>query len=655
MPYLHEEKAHLFFWRPFMKKRGIFSLVVSLALSTLFAAQTTTDIGTAYELVISDVALTQAETNNASSVSVITRAQIEAYNVQTTAELVNKAIGTNFNSYGALGAVQTVVIRGASSSKNLIFLDGVLLSSAHDGSVDLSLIPVSTIDRIEIVKSGSGNLGRTNAIGGMINIITKQGGATDKPFSITLENGSFLPEAYGPSDDRNWLSLVDSQKVDVTYANTLGGTNLVTNIGGVAAQNAYTYSDTTTVIALRDNAEVYAVHGGINASRALGENVQLSSNTLANYKHYNTPGDYIWALTPMDYQEDILLSTKNSATFANLGNTLESLKADINYQYGKRFFHDDDSTDSTHIKNKGNFVAEGTWQFGEAFNVVTGADLAFDYVDSTNSGKNLRLNPALYAHASIYLLEGMLSLHPSASLAYLSDMETLAPNASLGFVYTLGEDSEVKATMSYAENPPTFTDLYWTFSGNSSLKTEKGLQGDVGLSTRLRSFSYEGTVFSRNIYNAIIWAPTAPGSWTWLPYNLGHSVYFGTEQAVILDLNEMFALSASYLYNKSYDLSNGQTFSDDVEVSNVRKHTAKASASFAYTIFDAVLSGEYLGKTGSATSKEIFVLNLSVNAHVTEDLKVYVAVDNLLNASYELQDGYPMPGTKIRLGATMRF
>jgi len=98
-----------------------------------------------------------------------------------------------------------------------------------------------------------------------------------------------------------------------------------------------------------------------------------------------------------------------------------------------------------------------------------------------------------------------------------------------------------------------------------------------------------------------------------------------------------------------------QTFSDDVEVSNVRKHTAKASASFAYTIFDAVLSGEYLGKTGSATSKEIFVLNLSVNAHVTEDLKVYVAVDNLLNASYELQDGYPMPGTKIRLGATMRF
>jgi vitamin B12 transporter len=117
----------------------------------------------------------------------------------------------------------------------------------------------------------------------------------------------------------------------------------------------------------------------------------------------------------------------------------------------------------------------------------------------------------------------------------------------------------------------------------------------------------------------------------------------------------MFALSASYLYNKSYDLSNGQTFSDNIEVANVRKHTAKASASFAYNVFNTVLSGEYLGKTNSPTSKNIVVLNLSVNAQVTEDLKVYVAVDNLLNASYELSGGYPMPGTKIRLGGTLKF
>ncbi len=634
-----------------MKKRGIFSLVVLLALSNLFAAQTTTtDIGTAYELVISDVAPAQAETNNASSVSVITRAQIEAYNAQSTGELVNKAIGTNFNSYGSLGALQTVVIRGASASKNLIFLDGVLLSSAHDGSVDLSIIPVDTIERIEIIKSGSGNLGRTNAIGGMINIITKQGKATETPFSVTVENGSFLPEAYGSSDDRNYLSLVDSQKLDVTYANTLGGTNLVANVGSLVAQNAYTYENGTAVQALRDNAEIYEVHGGINASRAFGENVHLSSNNLANYKSLSLPGSYTWALTPEDYQKDILFSTKNSVTLTNLGEALARLKADLNYTYLRTFAHDVTWGDGTHNKNKGNLLLEGTWRFGEAYNMITGVDLSFDYVDSTKAGEHLRFEPALYANASIYLLDGMFSLHPSANLTYLSDLEALSPNASLGAIYTIGQNTELKASASYAENPPTFSDLFWPGYSNSNLKTEKGAQSDVGIRTQLGSLHLEGTAFGRNIYNAIAYDAS-----TFMPNNIAHSAYLGAELAATLELSDMLALSVSYQYNKSYDLSDGQTFSDNVEVSNVRKHTAKASASFAYDIFDTVLSGEFLGKTSSASSANIFLLNLSFNAQVTEALTVYVALDNLLNASYELQSGYPMPGIKIRLGGKLKF
>jgi vitamin B12 transporter len=177
-----------------MQKRGIFSLVLLLALSNLFAAQDITDLGTAYELVIAETSLAEAETNTASSVSVITKEQIAAYNAQTTAELIEKAVGTTIQSYGSLGSLQNVVIRGATSSKNLVYLDGVLLSSAHEGTVDLSIIPVSIIERIEIVKSGPGNLGRTNAIGGMVNIITKNGQKSDTPFALTFENGSFLPQ-----------------------------------------------------------------------------------------------------------------------------------------------------------------------------------------------------------------------------------------------------------------------------------------------------------------------------------------------------------------------------------------------------------------------------------------------------------------------------
>ncbi len=100
-----------------MQKRGIFSLVLLLTVFSLFATQDLVDLGTAYELVIAETSLSDAETNTASSVSVITQDQITAYNAQTTAELVGKAIGTSFNSVGSLGSLQTVVIRGATSSK----------------------------------------------------------------------------------------------------------------------------------------------------------------------------------------------------------------------------------------------------------------------------------------------------------------------------------------------------------------------------------------------------------------------------------------------------------------------------------------------------------------------------------------------------------
>ena len=125
-PYIHEAlHPDNTFWRPFMKKRGYFSLVMLLITTTLFAV---TDIGSAQELVITESSLAQAEQNTASTVSVITAEEIATYNAQSTAELVGKAIGVTYASYGSLGALQNVIIRGASSSKSLIFLNGVLLA-----------------------------------------------------------------------------------------------------------------------------------------------------------------------------------------------------------------------------------------------------------------------------------------------------------------------------------------------------------------------------------------------------------------------------------------------------------------------------------------------------------------------------------------------
>ncbi|MBJ2356669.1 TonB-dependent siderophore receptor [Sphaerochaeta sp. S2] len=634
-----------------MQKRGTFSLVLLLTVFSLFATQDLVDLGTAYELVIAETPLSEAETNTASSVSVITQEQIMAYNAQTTAELVGKAIGTSFNSVGGLGSLQTVVIRGATSSKNLIYLDGVLLSSAHDGTVDLSIIPIDIIERIEIVKSGPGNLGRTNAIGGMVNIITKKGQQSETPFSLSFENGSFLPLAYGTSSSRNWLSLVDSQKLDFSYTSE----DIVATIGGLAAQNAYTYKDDTPIIKLRKNAQVYGINGSISYNKDISKSMNLSSNSYADYQDLAVPGGYVInplydeGLTPDDYSKGFNFNTTNKIEVTDVNELIENVTALASYNFSRLFFHDEVdfyngmvTTESTHNKHKASAQIDAKWNVGQTYVLNTGLLYTLDYVDSTAIGKRTRHTISSSAHGSAYFLDGRLSIHPSLNIAYLSDNAMISPNASLGIIYAVVPNTDVKASISYAEDVPTFSALYWPGYANPDLKAEKGINVDLGVDTKIGPLSYESVLFGRDVINAITGNT-----------NIDHSVYLGTEQSVELELAEQITLQASYLYNKSYDLSGGNTFADNVEVWGNRNHTAKGSLFLTLDRFESVVSAEYLGATSSLDSA--FLLNLSVNMQVNKKLKAYLAVDNVLNTSYELTSGYPMPGTKIRIGGTVRF
>jgi len=328
---------------------------------------------------------------------------------------------------------------------------------------------------------------------------------------------------------------------------------------------------------------------------------------------------------------------------------ISELKADIDYTYGRTFFHDADYQDSTHNTHKGSVQLDGTWRLSERYTLTTGALYSLDHVDSTDVGKNSRQTVSAYAHAGIYSGDGRFSLFPSLNIAYLSDLSSLSPNASLGALYTINGDTEVRATVSYAERTPTFSELYWPFMSNPDLETEKGWNGDVGLAVNRESLSYEGTLFARDITNAVTYE--AP---TYLPANVAHSFYYGTEQSVSVSLSESLSAQISYQYNRSFDLSGGLTLRDDVEVTHVRTHTAKGAIFISRQRYDLSLSGEYLGETG--TLEDAVLINVSGTYRVHDTLSLYAAVDNLLNTSYELTGGgYPMPGVKVRLGGDMRL
>jgi len=107
----------------------------------------------------------------------------------TTSELLSFSPGVVVRDFGGFGQLKTLSIRGSSNDQVIILLDGVRINSPLGGGVDLSTIPLDYVEKFEIIRGGASALAGSDAIGGVVNIVTKK---TDKPFTnLSLIYGSF--------------------------------------------------------------------------------------------------------------------------------------------------------------------------------------------------------------------------------------------------------------------------------------------------------------------------------------------------------------------------------------------------------------------------------------------------------------------------------
>ena len=316
-----------------------------------------------------------------------------------------------------------------------------------------------------------------------------------------------------------------------------------------------------------------------------------------------------------------------------------------------QYVDDSSTTNDTHDKLRLFFQYRQDWRMDKWFALQTGIDATVDHVQSSKIGSQNRTVPSVHANGGIYFAKGTFSIHPSVQLRYVSDTNAFSPNASIGMIYAPDSKQRLQATVSYAQQIPTFSQLYWPlewgYRGNPDLKTEKGFNGDIGYTLETEKVRYEGSIFARDVNDAIVGDPND----NYIPYNIAHAFYVGTEQSVTWDPSDFFSFSVSYQYNRSFDLSNNHTFSDDIPVSAVRAHTLKTSLDFTQGPWNIIVFGKYLGS--SQVADAVLLVDLTTNMAISETVSTYVAIDNLLNVAYELYAGYPMPGMKIRVGGSV--
>ncbi len=121
-------------------------------------------------------------------VTVIGPDQLTEARGDSIAEIIGRAPGVQFISYGGPQTATGLFIRGANSNQTLVLIDGMRINGSTAGSISFPAIDPAMIERIEILRGAASSLYGSDAIGGVVNIITKKG-AQDRPLSAWANVG----------------------------------------------------------------------------------------------------------------------------------------------------------------------------------------------------------------------------------------------------------------------------------------------------------------------------------------------------------------------------------------------------------------------------------------------------------------------------------
>jgi vitamin B12 transporter len=166
-------------------------ILSSLLIAQLFTANVFAD----NELKTSDVFVTATRTpisknNVIADVTTISSEDIERAGSSSLPELLQRQPGIEISNLGGAGKVSTLSLRGTSSTHSIILIDGMRVGAATSGFSAIEHIPLSQIEKIEILRGPASSLYGQDAIGGVIQIFTKKGVDGFKPY-VGLGYGSY--------------------------------------------------------------------------------------------------------------------------------------------------------------------------------------------------------------------------------------------------------------------------------------------------------------------------------------------------------------------------------------------------------------------------------------------------------------------------------
>src|SRR5690554_5077720 len=199
--------------------------VICCFLPAAVAAQTTPSVSQLDQVVVTASRTPQLEKDVIGDTTIIDKKDLQKEGQNSVADILAKQPGIQFYSNGGPQTTTGVILRGTSPSQTLVLLDGVRVNSITTGATNWGTMDPALIERIEVVRGAASSLYGSDAIGGVINIITKKSDE-DRPLSAwgnigfgsndTFKTSVGVSGAQGGWDYALASSMVDSSGFNAT-------------------------------------------------------------------------------------------------------------------------------------------------------------------------------------------------------------------------------------------------------------------------------------------------------------------------------------------------------------------------------------------------------------------------------------------------------
>jgi vitamin B12 transporter len=599
-----------------------------------------------------------------SSIGVIKGETLATSNPGSLVDALRTVPGVDVSESGGPGSTTNVRLRGANTGQTLVMIDGIRVNdpTAASGDFDFAMFAPSAIERIEVLKGPQSALYGSDAMGGVVNIITKKGSGPAQ-FNVRTEAGSYGTAVTNGS--------VTGSSGPWSYAVTGGGQH-----SNGFSRFGYRIPALEAKFGPLENDGFDRVGGSARVGYDAGEGVRLEAGMLSSFTRSaydqstgafpDTPSsatrqlDQVWGRASVDTFGGILTHSLNV-----FDTHIDRSFNDVSYKTNT-LPQNTTSIVSDFIGNSTGAEYQGNLKLGPLGSLIVGSRTQHETADtySTNilpvPGPRIALLGKAQDTNSVFTL-WQLPIGDRLNITLGGRVDDVVDVARFDTwrataAYTIAETgTKFHTSAGTGAKAPTLFQLYDPTNGTPSLKPEQSFGYDAGIDQSLFGGRVIASVtgFSNDFSNLInfVSAPCAQGQNTGCYVNVARAETSGLEVGTTIDiLPGLVKFNAAYTYLHAIDLATGLVLARRPK--NLARFTLTITPTDRWLIEPRVLTvSKRYSSAGQTSQVDAYTrVDLYTQYKLDKNWTVFARGENILNEHYQEVFNFGTTGPAVYAG-----